>query len=406
MAKKGKPAPVPKVAKVQVTGRLDSLTDLLKLRLFEYSPQPVDELVTAAQKKLLSGQSTAKIQKNVNRCLSRNPCFRHEGKGLWCLRLDGLKENDPAHRLLQSKGEALRLDEINGHLRDMGQPEVQGEQKLVHDGRFVRLKDGRWGLIHWSYVEPSEETKRAPEVEEPIYPLANPPKEPEEQKQKDLWDKLLPLPSYEGGKFTPFAAELVSVSEEVAAGAEVATLTLVEGGRSSRTASSNREASGSQEDNEEVLALRQEVEELRRENRNLLADLEKLHQRKEELRQELTHVEEQLVSLRVERDALKKRVSHLETRLMQLQGALNKAVADAQAEQAKLKQQLREQEYRLQTTLIANEDLERAVAELQREKQELKKQLSLWPVRLALRLCSLLGLNYSRQRVNLRPLNR
>jgi len=397
MAKKGKPAPVPKVAKVQVTGRLDSLTDLLKLRLFEYSPQPVEELVAAAQKKLLSGQSTAKIQKNVNRCLSRNPCFRHEGKGLWCLRLDGLKENDAAHRLLQSKGEALRLDEINRYLQDMGQPGVQGEQKLVHDGRFIRLKDGRWGLIHWSYIEHSEEAKGV--QAEPIYPLANPPEEPQVEKEKDFWDRLFPLPSCTSGKVMPFSAEVISVSEEVAAGAEVATLTLVEGGRTSRTPNNSQE-------NEELLALRQEVEELRRENKNLLADLEKLHQRKEELRQELIQVEEQLVNLRVERDTLKKRVSHLETRLMQLQGALNKAVADAQAEQAKLKQQLREQEYRLQTTLIANEDLERAVAELQREKQELKRQLSLWPVRLALKLCSLLGLTYSRQKMGLRPLNR
>ncbi|SMB94466.1 hypothetical protein SAMN00808754_1040 [Thermanaeromonas toyohensis ToBE] len=404
MAKKGKFAPIPKIAKVQVTGRLDSLTDLLKLRLFEYSPQSTEELVAAAQKKLLSGQSTAKVQKNVNRCLSRNPCFRHEGRGLWCLRLDGLKENDAAHRLLQSKGEALRLDEINRYLRDTGQPEVQGEQKLVHDGRFIRLKDGRWGLIHWSYVEPSEEAKgveapttTSPVSPEPIYPLAKPPDEPQIEKEGDFWDKLFPLPPYENGKATSFASDFAS--EEVAAGAEVATLTLIEGGKAGRGTTSPQE-------NEEVIALRQEVEELRRENKNLLADLEKLHQRKEELRQELTQVEEQLVNLRVERDALKKRVSHLETRLMQLQGTLNKAVADAQAEQAKLKQQLREQEYRLQTTLIANEDLERAVAELQREKQELKRQLSLWPVRLALKFSSFLGLTYSRQKVGLRPLNR
>ncbi|MGB9860348.1 MAG: hypothetical protein ACPLQP_10475, partial [Moorellaceae bacterium] len=169
---------------------------------------------------------------------------------------------------------------------------------------------------------------------------------------------------------------------------------LINGGRGNSGQSKSGES-------QELIALRQEVEDLRRENKNLLADLEKLHQRKEELRQELTQAEEQLVNLRVERDALKKRVSHLETRLMQLQGTLNKTVNDAQAEQARLKQQLREQEYRLQTTLIANEDLERAVAELQREKQELKKYLTLWPVRLALKLAAFLGLTYSRHRPRL-----
>ncbi|HBT47311.1 MAG TPA: hypothetical protein DEA73_05470 [Peptococcaceae bacterium] len=398
MAKKSKIAPLPKIAKIQVTGRLDSLTDLLKLRLFEYSPQSVGELVAAAQKDLLSHQSTAKVQKNVNRCLSKNPCFRNEGKGFWCLRLDGLKENDPAHRLLQTKGMAMRLSDINNELREGGKPEVPGEENLVHDGRFLRLKDGRWGLIHWSYREPEEDKKpAAAQQDEAAAPGAgDPPQEPE--KEKDFWDTLFPL-RHDAGQAE---AESGAAWQEVAVGAEAATLvlntgpelSLINGGKTTPPAEA---VPG----NRELAELRREVEDLRKENRNLLADLEKLHQRKEELRQELTQVEEQLVSLRVERDALKKRVHHLETRLMQLQGTLNKTVADAQAEQARLKQQLREQEYRLQTTLIANEDLEQAVAELQREKQELKHYLSLWPVRLALKIASLLGLTYSRQRARL-----
>ncbi|MGB9662760.1 MAG: hypothetical protein ACPL5F_12250 [Moorellaceae bacterium] len=432
MAKKNKVAPLPKVAKIRITGRLDSLTDLLKLRLFEYSPQSVGELVGAAQKELLPAHSPAKIQKNVNRCLTRNPCFRNEGKGLWCLRLEGLKENDCAHRLLQTQGEALRLSDINRMLRESGKPEIAGEQKLVHDGRFVRLKDGRWGLIHWSYIKPEEETAAGGSTAGesaalPSSPAAQPRvstlpsaipvvleevgeagKAGEAEKggeagqageageTKDFWEHLFPLKPAE----TPIPEE--KAWEEVAAGAEAAALVisagkefnLINGGR-------GNSGRGKPEESPELAALRQEVEDLRRENKNLLADLEKLHQRKEELRQELTQAEEQLVNLRVERDALKKRVSHLETRLMQLQGTLNKTVNDAQAEQARLKQQLREQEYRLQTTLIANEDLERAVAELQREKQELKKYLTLWPVRLALKLAAFLGLTYSRHRPRL-----
>lgn len=400
MAKKSKIAPMPKVTKIQVTGRLDSLTDLLKLRLFEYSPQSVSELVDIAQKELLTTHSPAKIQKNVNRCLTKNPCFRNEGKGFWCLRLDGIKENDQAHRLLQSKGEALRLSDINRELRESGKPEIPGEQKLVHDGRFLRLKDGRWGLIHWSYRTPEEEKAPEPSLAEmppaEIVPLAQSPTTDEVRGEKDFWDTLFPLKPSEN----EVAGHLGW--EEVAAGAEAATLvintgkefSIINGGK----AASTQDKAG---ENKELAALRQEVEDLRKENKNLLADLEKLHQRKEELRQELTQVEEQLVNLRVERDALKKRVSHLETRLMQLQGTLNKTVADAQAEQARLKQQLREQEYRLQTTLIANEDLERAVTELQREKQELKRYLSLWPVRLALKLAAILGLTYSRHRPRL-----
>ncbi|QGP92954.1 hypothetical protein MGLY_23470 [Neomoorella glycerini] len=499
MAKKPKNAPAPKIAKVKVTGKLDSLTDLLKLRLFEYSPQSVDELVQEAQQHLLSNHNPAKIQKNVNRCLTKNPCFRSEGKGLWCLRLDGLKENDAAHRVLQAEGDALRLSEINEELKEAGKPEVPGEQKLVADGRFLRLKDGRWGLIHWAYVEPEpaaevakgvqevaatktgtppamgsqlEPPARAtaatatayigeksrpqplnpagttgngretqppgapartapgggsngpqvvelPRAGEQILPLAQP---APAAKESDFWDKLFPL-KHTGEKPAPPAASKFTPAatapkeppawEEIAAGAEAAALTLetekltlapkefslINGGR----AAAGRQVEQKDEEKEK---LRREIEDLRQENKNLLGDLEKLHRRKEELRQELTQVEEQLVNLRVERDTLKKRVSHLETRLMQLQGTLNKTVSDAQAEQSRLKQQLREQEYRLQTTLIANEDLERTVADLQKERQELKRQLSFWPVRLALRLAALFGFSLPRERTRARAYSR
>ncbi|WXJ94446.1 Chromosome partition protein Smc [Neomoorella carbonis] len=496
VAKKPKNAPAPRITKVKVTGKLDSLTDLLKLRLFEYSPQSVDELVQEAQQHLLTSHNLAKIQKNVNRCLAKNPCFRSEGKGLWCLRLDGLKENDAAHRVLQAHGDALRLSEINEELKEAGKPEVPGEQKLVADGRFLRLKDGRWGLIHWAYVEPEPAAEVAKGVQEaapaavgnsptlgsqhpsPVQAIApsaaaeksrpqpvnaavatgngretQPPGSPArtapgrggsgpqvvempragEQilplakpapaaKESDFWDKLFPL-KHTGEKTAPPAAPKFTpvknatveppAWEEIAAGAEAAVLTLetekltpapkefslINGGK----AAVGRQVEQKDEEKEK---LRQEIEDLRQENKNLLSDLEKLHRRKEELRQELTQIEEQLVNLRVERDTLKKRVSHLETRLMQLQGTLNKTVSDAQAEQARLKQQLREQEYRLQTTLIANEDLERTVADLQKERQELKRQLAFWPVRLALRLAALFGFGLPRERTRARAYSR
>ncbi|AKX96271.1 hypothetical protein [Neomoorella thermoacetica] len=494
MAKKPKSMPVPKITKVKVTGKIDSLTDFLKLRLFEYSPQSVEELIHEARHRLLPNQLPAKVQKNVNRCLTKNPCFRSEGKGLWCLRLDGLKENDAGHRVLQAQGDALRLNEINQELKEAGKPEIQGEQKLVSDGRFIRLKDGRWGLIHWTYIEPepaieidrgqmevaatagkttpgnnpaavapaaaatggkpapaavaapptggkmatanSMKTgpgsdpapqpatgKPAPDgrVDDPptILPLARPALAGgQENKDTDFWDKLFPL-KHTGEKTspaTPAATREIREQpawEEIAAGAEAASLSLDTGlpGRALKEFSlinGGKSGSGRQVElkDSEREKLQQEIQDLRQENKNLLGDLEKLHRRKEELRQELTQLEEQLVNLRVERDTLKKRVSHLETRLMQLQGTLNKTVSDAQAEQSRLKQQLREQEYRLQTTLIANEDLERTVADLQKERQDLKRQLSFWPVRLALRLASLLGFSLPRERARARAYGR
>lgn len=457
MAKRTKNISTPKIAKVKVKGKLDSLTDILKQRLFEYSPQSVEELVQEALG-LLAGQTLIKIQKNVNRCLTKNPCFRSEGRGLWCLRLDGLKENDAVHRALQAQGDALRLNEINQKLSESGKLEIAGEQKLVTDGRFLRLKDGRWGLIHWAYIEPdskeiTEKNKEVAATASPssgargksksitrsqaqltpkmstgkldnipqaddlpllgnsVLPLAKPTLFPQEN---NFWDKLFPLKNDNQKSLLPDGNETslpeISPGEpsgwgEIAAGAETAAISLepkevtphlkefslINGGK----VSNHRLAEVKDEEKSRLL---REIEELRRENKNLLGDLEKLHRRREEKRQELIQTEEQLVNLRVERDACKKRISHLETRLMQLQGTLNKTVSDAQAEQSRLKQQLREQEYRLQTTFIANEDLERTVADLQKERQELKRKLSLWPVRLALRLAALFGFRSTREK--------
>ncbi len=439
MDKKIKNVSTPKITKVKVIGKLDSITDILKQKLFEYSPQSIDELVHEVQV-LLVNQKPTKIIKNINRCLTKNPCFRSEGRGLWCLRLDGVKENDVVHRTLQSQGDALRLNKINQRLSESGKPGTAREQRLVTDGRFLRLKDGRWGLIYWSYMEPKKtkeagakkqevaatvaansrnvaetntkgkklslgpapKNKKTGKIEEKklgdnlILPLARPTPIPQ---QKNFWEKLFPLKDDQEKTPLPLTPPQEPTGwREIAAGAETASmslevekppcppqeLSLINGGKNETQRPLDKKE-------EEKRKLLRELVDLRKENKNLLSDLEKLYRRREENRQELLQVEEQLINLRIERDAGKKRITHLETRLMQLQGTLNKTVSDAQAEQSRLKQQLREQEYRLQTTLIANEDLEQTVAELQRERQGLKRQLSFLPVRLVLRLFFLFG---------------
>jgi len=352
----GRESRLGRINRIAVVGKLDSLTDILKRCLFEYSPQSLKELIQEAQRRI-PHQEMARLTKNVVRCLNRNPSFRDEGKGLWSLRLERVKENDAAHRLLQREGVALRIQELNERLREAGNEEVSGESQLVKDGRFLRLKDGRWGLIHWDFIEPQEGEKQPPAEDLPQETAKK-----ELGRSGDLWEKVFPLQGKE---------------EAAATGLELLPVTPAEG--------EGGEDGGSPD-------LLQELEALRRENQALLEDLEKLHLHREELRQQILQLEEQMLILRSERDNLKKRVSHLESRLVQLQGTLNKTVTDAQAEQARLKQMLKEQEYCLQTALIANEDLELTVAELQEERRELRKILSFWPVRLALRLSALLGL--------------
>ncbi|HHP50766.1 MAG TPA: hypothetical protein ENM97_02595 [Moorella mulderi] len=95
----GRESRLGRINRIAVVGKLDSLTDILKQCLFEYSPRSLKELIQEAQRGI-PHQEMARLTKNVVRCLNRNPSFRDEGKGLWSLRLEGVKENDAAHRLL------------------------------------------------------------------------------------------------------------------------------------------------------------------------------------------------------------------------------------------------------------------------------------------------------------------
>lgn len=132
-----------------IAGRLDSLTDVLKQLLFQYEPQSVEELLPQARAYLGNKYSSGKMEKNLYRCLLKNPSFYEQSRGLWALDLKGNHANEEAYHLLKQAGHPLTLREINDLLRKQNSPEVAGERQLVYDGRFVRLKKGNWALVSW-----------------------------------------------------------------------------------------------------------------------------------------------------------------------------------------------------------------------------------------------------------------
>ncbi|TDA65714.1 MAG: hypothetical protein D9V47_13010 [Clostridia bacterium] len=131
-----------------ISGRPDSLTDILKQLLFQYEPQSVSEMLPQARLRLGGKTSPNRLEKNVLRCLQKNSSFYEQSRGLWALDLNGNPANATAYQVLKEIGSPMTLAEINAALTGRGQA-IGGERQLVYDGRFLRLKGGKWMPVAW-----------------------------------------------------------------------------------------------------------------------------------------------------------------------------------------------------------------------------------------------------------------
>jgi predicted nucleic acid-binding Zn-ribbon protein len=136
----------------KVIGRPDSLTDAVKHLLFQYEPRSVQELLPEVRKHLSLKHPPHRLEKDLLRCLEKNPAFEEAQSGLWGLNLKGLRENDAAYQVLKKEGRPLRLAEINERLTRHGREPIREEKQLVRDGRFLRLKGGAWMLVPWELI--------------------------------------------------------------------------------------------------------------------------------------------------------------------------------------------------------------------------------------------------------------
>lgn len=136
----------------RVIGRPDSLTDVLKQLLFQYEPRSLADLLPSAKVYLGVQQSGARLEKDVLRCLQKNPAFDETDQGMWSINLRGLRENDGAYQTLKKEAVPLRISEICDRLARNNKSPVPDEKRLVRDGRFLRLKGGQWILVPWEVI--------------------------------------------------------------------------------------------------------------------------------------------------------------------------------------------------------------------------------------------------------------
>ncbi|MHB1419405.1 MAG: hypothetical protein ACYCX4_07395 [Bacillota bacterium] len=148
---KGKKVVKLRTPAVRVVGKVDSITDLLKQILYQKPQQKTPELMQQLQR-WLGSMNTQRLEKNVDRCLQHNPCFRVGADEAWSLDLRGQRENDSVYQMLLTVSQPANIRDVNAWITENGgQPSVM-EKDMVWDGRFIRLTGGKWGLVHWEVV--------------------------------------------------------------------------------------------------------------------------------------------------------------------------------------------------------------------------------------------------------------
>ncbi|NLC38108.1 MAG: hypothetical protein GX779_02430 [Clostridia bacterium] len=135
---------------VTINGRLDNLLDHVKQLLYK-GGLTFEDLLEQVKNKLVN-QERDKLEQDLKRCLGNNLSF-YLKDGLWQVDKTGNPANNHFYQWLSTMGypvtfrELLFLAEENG-LETKGRQ----EQDLVYDGRFIRLRSGKWGLSHWQVM--------------------------------------------------------------------------------------------------------------------------------------------------------------------------------------------------------------------------------------------------------------
>ena len=134
-----------------MSGKLNSLTDVLKKTLFFFETLSVAELIPYVHRQMLADYSPEQVEEKVHLCLVQHQCFTSEDQYIWTLNLEGQRDNDKLYNLLLKKQKPLSLNEMtqNGTGGKKKRKPVSETASLISDGRFVQLANGYWGLTEW-----------------------------------------------------------------------------------------------------------------------------------------------------------------------------------------------------------------------------------------------------------------
>ena len=138
------------VNEVTVNGRLDNLLDHVKQMLYR-GGLTFEDLLDQVKNKL-ANQDKDKLEQDLKRCLGNNLSY-YLKDGLWEVDKTGNPANHHFYQWISTMGYPVTFRELL-FLAEENNLETRGrlEQDLVYDGRFIRLRSGKWALSHWQVI--------------------------------------------------------------------------------------------------------------------------------------------------------------------------------------------------------------------------------------------------------------
>jgi hypothetical protein len=135
-----------------VSGRLYSLTDVLKRTLYFFEALAVKEIAPYVRRKMLRDLPAHEVEEKVELCLKQHSCFYMNGRNQWQLNSEGFRANDQFYHVLLKRQQPLSLWELRREdkgKKNKAKKFFTEEANLISDGRFVQLDTGMWGLTEW-----------------------------------------------------------------------------------------------------------------------------------------------------------------------------------------------------------------------------------------------------------------
>ncbi len=133
-----------------MSGKLNSLTDVLKKTLFFFESLTVAELTPYVHKQMLVDYTQEQVEENIRLCLEQHKCFESNNGCIWIINLEGKRDNDQLYNLLLKKQQPLSSNELSKDSLKKKKSKALAEQaELINDGRFIQLANGQWGLTEW-----------------------------------------------------------------------------------------------------------------------------------------------------------------------------------------------------------------------------------------------------------------
>lgn len=132
---------------VRISGRLANILDYVKQALY-HEGLTYEQLYQELQRKMpLMDQD--KLDRDLRRCLGNNISFYYKNNK-WQMDTTGSPGNDPFYQYLMTMGYPVTFRELLSLAKENNYDGISiREQDFAYDGRFIRLKNGKWGLTYW-----------------------------------------------------------------------------------------------------------------------------------------------------------------------------------------------------------------------------------------------------------------